>query len=160
MQSEPFVRHVILLLYCFCFNVTLLLGQQDSSIQLTAGTTIILYLIEEIDSQNNQLGQSIELLVKSSIYQNGVEIVAKDAIATGIVTSVEKACQGRCGFHESHLEIKAESVLAVDGQTIDLRGIPLKRSGDGYNHNEAQIKFGTTLKGRVLNNYSIDLSNK
>lgn len=128
-----------------------------AQVTLRAGTVVSLSLNEEISSDEIQIGNSLDFLVRSNVVVNGQVVIASGSIAEGWVKKVTKGCDGRC----ANITITVENVQTVDGQRIYLRSIPHKVTAnccsecDNY-PNAATLHIGTNLSARVLNDADIN----
>jgi hypothetical protein len=123
---------------------------------LFAGTPIYLSLNQKVNSEEVEVGHTIDFLVRSDVTVNGNVLISTGTIAEGWVKSVTKRCDGRCNRRCAEVTITVESVQAVDGQRIYLRSIPYTVKGDCSRNQPAEAKLGTPVSARVLNNIKIN----
>lgn len=129
----------------------------NAQVTLRAGTVVSLSLNEEISSDEIQIGNSLDFLVRSNVVVNGQVVIASGSIAEGWVKKVTKGCDGRC----ANITITVENVQTVDGQRIYLRSIPHKVTANCCSEcdnfpNAATLYIGTNLSARVLNDVDIN----
>lgn len=87
--------------------------------------TVSLALDETVSSEDPALkGKSISFKVTQDVFSQGVKVVAAGATATGRILKVRSSRSGK-----SFLEIRPESVRAVNGDLLKLKSPPLGRSG-------------------------------
>ena len=131
---------------------------EDTMITLRAGTPVSLTLNQSVSSQDVQIGNVVEFLVRSNVTVNGHVVIAAGSIAEGMVKNVVNTCPGGCEAKCSKLEIVVETVQAVDGQRVFLRSIPLTVKGEccGRCNEPAVANLGTTLSSRVQNDIKIN----
>lgn len=123
----------------------------DFTITLRAGTIVSLEVRDELTSENLEIGNVVELMVRSNVTVNGQVIIAAGALAEGEVTRVTKDCRG-C---QQSIQITVRNVQAVDGQRVWLRSAPLKKTARSANE-AAVISIGTSLNATVLNDTNIN----
>ena len=129
----------------------------DILITLRAGTPVSLTLNQTVSSDDAQIGNVVEFMVRSNVTVNGQVVIAAGSIAEGMVTNVTKTCD-KCSEDCAKLVISVETVQAVDGQRVYLRSIPLTIKGECCgNCNEPAIgNIGKVLSARVQNDSQID----
>jgi len=94
---------------------------------LKAGTNIPLETISQISSQTMGVGQTIDFRVTRDVMSEGKVAISAGSIAKGqVVRSQAPKGLGKQGF----LEVKINSVTAVDGQEVFLSGGQLSEEGD------------------------------
>lgn len=130
----------------------------DTMIMLRAGTPVSLTLNETVNSQEVQIGNVVEFLVRSNVTVNGQVVIAAGSIAEGMVKNVVNPCSSGCEAKCAKLEIVVETVQAVDGQRVFLRSIPLTVKGQccGRCNESATANLGTTISSRVQNDIKIN----
>ena len=69
-------------------------------------------------------GKSISFKVTQDVYAGGIKVVSAGAAGTGRILKIRSSGSGR-----SFLEIRPESVRAVNGEILQLKSPPLGRSG-------------------------------
>jgi hypothetical protein len=120
----------------------------DQMITLAAGTNVSLALNESFDVDDVAIGNAIDFEVRSNVTVNGKVVIAAGATATGWIKKVKKSPDGKW----SEMTITVESVMAVDGQSINVRSVPHVIQANG----SAQANIGTNLTAHVLNNVTIN----
>ena len=123
----------------------------DIMTTLRAGTIVSLEVREELTSENVEVGNIVELMVRSNVTVNGRVIIAAGALAEGEVTSVTKDCRG-C---QEMIQITVRNAQAVDGQRLWLRSAPLKKTARRTS-TSAVINIGTSINSTVLNDVDIN----
>jgi len=124
-------------------SISLAFASNDSVIRnkeivLPDGTELFVETLEEISSKTAVEGDPLTFRVKEDVTVNGKVLIAKGAIAKGVVSNAKKS--GRMG-KGGDLSIRVESTVTVDGQKVRLR------STKG---NEGDNKTGTTVALVVL----------
>ena len=129
----------------------------DILITLRAGTPVSLTLNQTISSDDAQIGNVVEFMVRSNVTVNGQVVIAAGSIAEGMVTDVTKTCD-KCAEDCAKLVISVETAQAVDGQRVYLRSIPLTIKGECCgNCNEPAVgNIGHVVSARVQNDSPID----
>jgi hypothetical protein len=112
---------------------------------LSAGTNVSLALNESFDADDVATGNAIDFQVRSNVTVNGKVVIAAGATATGWVKKIKKDKDGKC----AEITITVESVMAVDGQSINLRSIP-----HTIQANKAEL--GANLTAHILNDAKIN----
>lgn len=100
---------------------------QGISVAIPDGTELTAVTTEEISSKTAVENDPITFKVVDDVIVNGHTVIAKDATVKGIVTESEKS--GRMG-KSGRLNIRVESVTAVDGQPVKLRASKSGKGGD------------------------------
>ncbi len=127
-------------------------------ITLRAGTPVSLTLNQTVSSQDVQVGNVVEFMVRSNVTVNGQVVIAAGSIAEGIVKHVENPCHKGCDAKCAKLEIVVETVQAVDGQRVYVRSIPFVVKGEccGRCNEPAIANIGATVSARVQNDTNIN----
>lgn len=110
---------------------------QAQVIRLGEGTTIAMRPTREISSADAKTGDPVTFTVTTPVVVNGVTVISAGAQATGRVLKSQRAGMfGRSG----DLQLAIETVKAVDGSDVKLRGTP-----DGQGGNQAVLAIGAAL---------------
>jgi len=139
------------------FALSTVAATAQNFVTLRAGTIVSLTLNEEVNSDEIQVGNSLDFMVRSNVVVNGQVVISSGSIAEGWVKKVTKGCDGRC----ANITITVENVQTVDGQRIYLRSIPHKVTAnccsdcDNY-PNAASLNIGTNISARILNDSNIN----
>ena len=144
-QSIHF-RFAFALLVLAATSLNVLANDNDLIITLRAGTPISLTLNQTVSSNDAQIGNVVECMVRSNVTVNGQVVIAAGSIAEGMVTQVTKTCPG-CPARCSELVITVKTVRAVDGQHVALRGLPITIRGEccGMCHEPVVVERGCPL---------------
>lgn len=143
---------------------------EEGMVVLRASTPVSVQLNQEISSEDAQVGNAIEFMVRSNVTVNGKVVIAAGSIAEGMVQAVNQPCKyNKCDKPCAEITIVVESAQAVDGQRVNLRSIPhtVKADccckGNYKKHGKrdccllpAKVKVGTVLTSRVLNDVKIN----
>ncbi|MBV6654642.1 MAG: hypothetical protein KI786_12835 [Mameliella sp.] len=138
-------------------SITAMANDNDLLITLRAGTPVSLTLNQTISSEDAQIGNVVEFMVRSNVTVNGQVVIAAGSIAEGMVTDVTKTCDN-CSADCAKLVISVETVQAVDGQRVYLRSIPMTIKGEccGKCNEPAIGNIGKVVSARVQNDSQID----
>jgi len=94
---------------------------------LRAGTPIILELTNTLDSDQLNIGQSVDFRVNHDVIVNKITVIKAGSIARGQITRAAKSkALGRQGY----VDVMIKNVQAIDGQFIPLAGNSLYREGE------------------------------
>lgn len=149
------IHRTSFIILCFTSFITVAFTNAQEQVLLYAGTPLYLTMNQNVSSAEVEVGHTVELLVRSNVTVNGKVVIATGSIAEGRITKVVKSCGRRCNSSCAKVTIHVESVQAVDGQRVYLRGIPFEAKGDCYNGTPAEVTLGTALSARILNNIKI-----
>ena len=117
---------------------TTTLAQGGQTIAVPDGTEFAVVTAEEISSKTAAEGDPLTFKVADNVTVDGRVVIAEGAIVKGVVSEAQKSgMMGRGG----KLNIRIESVAAVDGQKIKLRAAKAKTGDD---------KTGTTVALAVV----------
>lgn len=100
-----------------------------NKLNLPDGTSVKLQVKDTLASNKSKTGDKVEYVVEEDVVDVEKRVlIRKGAPATGVIT----LAKGRGGLGRSgKLEFTCENVLAVDGNTIPLRGDQAKRGKSG-----------------------------
>ena len=113
-----------------------------SNVALKDGTEIKLRTESEINGNKVAEGDALTFRVSDDVKVDGRTVIAKDAIAKGVVTAASKnGMMGKGGT----LSIRVDSVETVDGQKLKLRS---SKSGEGGNSTGSTVAL-TVLFGPI-----------
>jgi hypothetical protein len=110
----------------------------SGDVTLRAGTPIVLEVAQKYSSQNLNVGQSVSIRAKYNVVIDKQSVIPAGAIGTAVVTDAKK--QGIFG-KGGKLELQVQSVQAVDGQQVQLSGIPILIEGD----NKKGLAWGLSI---------------
>jgi len=108
--------------------------QEDTTIMidgkeytLRAGTAIVFEAAQTYNAKNISVGQTVMVRVKYNIVVNKNTLISAGALGAAIVSDIQKPKSfGRAG----KMEIQLQTVQAVDGQQVQVSGIPMVYEGD------------------------------
>lgn len=131
---------------------------EQGLITLRAGTVVSLTLNEPVNSEELQVGNALDFLVRSNVTVNGKVVIAAGSIAEGWVKKVDKHCNycDKCDNPCSKIIISVENVQSVDGQRVYLRSIPHIITGKCCGYGPSTGSIGVNLSARVLNDVRIN----
>lgn len=126
-------------------------------VYLPAGTSVTLELNTTVNSEKVQIGQSVNMRVRSDVVVNNKVVIRAGSYAKGRVSNVNKSCNycSECDNICASVTIVAEKVFAADGSQINLEGTPFEATGQCCGVGPALIYQGTTLDATVRNNTKI-----
>lgn len=110
----------------------------NGDVTLRAGTPVVLEVAQKYSSQNLSVGQSVTIRAKYNVVIDKQSVIPAGAIGTAVVTDAKK--QGIFG-KGGKLELQVQSVQAVDGQQVQLSGIPIMIEGD----NKKGLAWGLSI---------------
>ncbi len=137
-------------------------------VTLRAGTVVTAEVIDEVISNDLEIGNLIRMEVRGDVTVNGKVVIRDGAMAEGRVVRLQKECvRGK-----QSIQITLETVQAVDGQRVRLRGAAQKATADcsdceraaascldcssSYNGCSAVINPGTNVNANVLSDININ----
>jgi hypothetical protein len=85
-------------------------------VKVKAGTTIYLELVNDFNTETAQVGNLIQLKVRSRVKVKGKTVVENNVLSLGRITEVSTSSANRSGS----AKIEVRDVQAVDGQMINL----------------------------------------
>lgn len=95
---------------------------------LMDGTPVKMRITQTISSADETVGEPVSFEVTDDISVDGVVLIAKGALGTATVTSVEKARRmGRAG----NMNVNIDSVRLADGEKAQMRAV---KDGQGSSH--------------------------
>jgi len=141
------------------------------TVVLKAGTVVPLSLLTTISSKSARSGQIVDFRVTSDIKVNESIVIKTGSIAHGQITHVKR--NGLLGT-QGEIEVKVQSVNAVDGTTVYLTGNGLNEEGNNQmalsivltvccilgfllKGGNAEIPAGTQCLSTVMSNVEIGL---
>ena len=151
---------------------------ESEQVVLPMGTALKITIMEEISSKVFFQGDEVAMELDEDVLMNGRVVIAKGKPVKG---SISYARQGADYGRPGELRVEAESVIAVDGQEIKLRGalgkngkdetgtgavlsIVLGRFGDMLARENkggnARVKAGTKVTAYTRDDESITVSTR
>lgn len=132
-------------------------------VTLRGGTVITAEVIDEVVSSDLEVGNIIRMEVRGNVTVNGKVVIADGAMAEGKVLRLQKDC----AYGKPSIQITLETVQAVDGQRVRLRGTAQKatapceckkkkKCNDCSSSCNAVIRPGTSLNANVLSDININ----
>jgi len=124
---------------------------------LPSGTAVSLELNESLNSEEVEIGQVVNLRVRSNVVVNGRVVIRAGSFASGRVSKLNKSCNlcSACDNACSSLTIVPDKVSAADGSQIFLEGTPLTAKGQCCGIGPAILNSGTALQATVRDNVKI-----
>jgi len=130
---------------------------EGEPIKIPAGTPVTLELIENVNSDEVQIGHPVKFMVRRDVVVDGKVVIRTGDMAEGWVKDVLPTCPRRCNRRCASLTITARTVRTVSGQVIYLRSIPHEVKDKCCCNQPAVAKVGTVVRAYVLNNARIQL---
>jgi hypothetical protein len=120
------VLSLALILFNFSTQPIFIAFASDNSVMVLAdGTELTVETLELITSKTAVEGDPLTFKVKEDVIVGGKVLIAKGAIAKGVVSNAKRS--GRMG-KGGELSIRVESTVTVDGQKVRLRST---KGGEG-----------------------------
>lgn len=100
--------------------------KKERKITIKRGTKITLQLNDNVSSQENELGNVVEMMVMMDVKVNGKTVVASGTFAEGLVTDARRAgIFGKGG----RIELEGINIRSIDGQRIPIKSVKVKKQG-------------------------------
>ncbi|MBX2927386.1 MAG: hypothetical protein KF852_06075 [Saprospiraceae bacterium] len=120
------------------------------NVELLAGTVIYLELVNNVNPGTTQVGNIIQLKVRSNVYADGRVAIRSNMMALGRVTEVTRPTATSSGI----VKIEVRDVQAVDGQMINLNAT-YQYSPQGDPGMTGSADMGFILTAHVMDNITI-----
>jgi hypothetical protein len=117
-----------------------------AKVTIPAGTTLSVRLIDGLDSEKNQIGDTFKATLNSPIVIDDQVVLPKDADVEGRVVDVKSAGRFAGG---SNLTIELTS-LSVNGKTYNLQTSEWAKNGTGEGKKTAAKTGGGALLGAII----------
>jgi hypothetical protein len=117
-----------------------------SSVQIPIGTTITIRMIDAVDSNGAQLGQTYHASVDEPVLLNDQTVIPRGADA--MVKLVEDKQSGK--FAGSTVLTLALTDITINGQTIDTTTGDVSRASGSRGARTAKVVGGTTALGAII----------
>jgi hypothetical protein len=123
-------------------------------ITIADGTPVHLYLMDDITSKMNKVGDTVHFKVREGVEAGGVVIISAGSPVIGRVVAIGRS---HLMGHSGGIALSIESAAAVNGARIPLRGEARAKGGSrGATTWESAAWFGPVAyihKGTMLNAY-------
>jgi hypothetical protein len=156
VQSNIAVTLPLCALFHLASSGTLFCAQALSSkvLTLTDGMPIYLYLMDDIDSKTDKVGDVIHFKVRKGIEIGGIVVIAMDSPVVGRIVAIGR---NHLMGHSGGIALSIDSAVALNGAKISLRGgANVKGGGRGATTLESAAWLGPVAylhKGTMLNAY-------
>jgi hypothetical protein len=129
-------------------------GPGSKVITIADGTPVHLYLMDDITSKTNKVGDTVHFKVREGVEVSGVLVISAGSAVVGRVVAIGRS---RLMGHSGGIALSIESAAAVNGAKIHLRGEASAKGGSrGATTWESAAWFGPDAyihKGTMLNAY-------
>jgi hypothetical protein len=116
------------------------------SVELAAGTNIVIRMIDGVDSQTNTVGQSFAASLDQPVMINGTTVIPRGADAT--VKLVDAKESGKLVGH-AELTLSLMSVK-VNGRMVDINTQSVSRESSSRGARTAKVAGGTAALGAII----------
>ena len=118
----------------------------SSGIQIPGGSQIVVRLIDSVDSQRDQLGQTFRASVDQPVIVNGQTVIPRgaDVVATLIDAQKSGKIQGRTVLT---LDLKS---ITVNGRTYDITTTGVSQASASRGARSAKVIGGTAALGAII----------
>ena len=143
----------LIALFTFAANATTTISAPapQSTVILTAGTTVVLELAQKVTPKSVSIGNSIRFKVRDNVKVNGKTVIAAGATVIGKVTSLKKTCNGT----GASISLQVEDVKTVDGQMIKLNS-DIHDMETPCGEPDNSVDMGTILTAEVRDDVKIN----
>ncbi|MDZ7876186.1 MAG: hypothetical protein U5L45_00870 [Saprospiraceae bacterium] len=97
-------------------NATTVNAPDSIVVKVKAGTTIYLELVNDFNTETAQIGNLIQLKVRSRVSVKGKTVIETNVVSLGRITEIYRSTANSSGS----AKIEVRDVQAVDGQMINL----------------------------------------
>lgn len=112
-------------------------------VTLRAGTAVVLEAAQSYRAKDLNVGQTIMVRVKYNVIVNKQTLISAGALGMAIVSDIRKPR----GFGRSgKMELQVQNVQTVDGQQVQVSGIPMVYEGE----NKKGLAWGLAIGGAIL----------
>ncbi len=119
---------------------------QKASLEIPAGTDIVIRLIDSIDSEKHKQGDTFKASLEEALVLNGETVVPRGADAT-VVLAAEKESGRLTGRTE--LTVALESV-SVDGREVAVNSATVSQESSSRGQRTAKVAAGTAAVGAII----------
>ena len=135
-------------------NNTCLISTNDTtiSVKLRIGTTVYFETVKDINTETVQVGNLIQLKVRSNVTVKGKVVIRANTMALGRITEVSRTTANSSGS----ATIEVRDVQAVDGQLINLNAT-YQLSGDCTPGRSCLIRSGFIITAHVMDNSDVEI---
>ena len=135
-------------------NNTCLISTNDTtiSVKLRIGTTVYFETVKDINTETVQVGNLIQLKVRSNVTVKGKVVIRANTMALGRITEVSRTTANSSGS----ATIEVRDVQAVDGQLINLNAT-YQLSGDCTPGQSCLIRSGFIITAHVMDNSDVEI---
>lgn len=121
-------------------------GASRSSIEIPAGATIVVSMIDDVDSERDTVGQTFRASVDEAVSVDGQVVVPRGSDVT--LKLIEDRQSGRLsGRTELTLDLVT---LAVGGRTVDVLSEGVKTAGESRTSQTGKVVGGTAALGAII----------
>jgi hypothetical protein len=117
-----------------------------ASVELPAGTNLVVRMIDGVDSEVNRVGQTFAASMDQPVVLNGETIIPRGADA--VVKLVDSKESGKLtGRAELTLDLMS---VKVNGQMVDINTQSVSRESDSRGQRTAKVAGGTAAVGAII----------
>ncbi len=122
------------------------------SVKLRIGTTVYFETVKDINTETVQVGNLIQLKVRTNVTVKGKVVIRANTMALGRITEVSRTTANSSGS----ATIEVRDVQAVDGQLINLNAT-YQLSGDCIPGQSCLIRSGFIITAHVMDNSDVEI---
>jgi hypothetical protein len=130
--------------------------QPDSGIitlKLRAGQLVYLELVDNINTEAAQVGNIIQLKVRSNVVVKGKVVIAANTMALGRITEVSRASANSAGG----AKVEVRDVQAVDQQMVNLNATYQITPNNCFVGQPCVVNAGFIITAHVMNDVYVDI---
>lgn len=121
-------------------------AQDSSSVTLPVGQSILVRMIDGVDSKKNRVGDVFHASLETDLNVNGVQVAPKGADVYGKLVTAEKS-----GTFSGHSELQLElTSIVINGQTYALVSSDYNVQGKGRGGDTAKKVGGGAVVGAII----------
>jgi hypothetical protein len=117
-----------------------------ASVELPAGTNLVVRMIDGVDSETNRVGQTFAASMDEPVLLNGETVIPRGAdVVVKLVDSKESGkLTGRAELTLDLMSVK------VDGRMVDINTQSVSRQSDSRGQRTAKVAGGTAAVGAII----------
>ena len=121
-------------------------GQSANSLQVPAGTQIVVRLIDPVNSETDRLGQTYRASIDDPVVVNGQTVIPRgvDAVASLIDAQKSGKIQGRTALT---LDLRS---VTINGRTVNVTTTGVSQESSSRGERSAKVIGGTAALGAII----------